>query len=110
LAERYFLALAPRRSHPGGHLCPGRNRIVHVHFNDSPNLPPEQIHDNQRLLPGEGVINLTGFLQALQRIHYNDALSVEVFRRMKDMTSEAAAKAGLNCSLAVFRKAGVPEG
>jgi len=91
-------------------IAAGRDRIVHVHFNDSPNLPPEQIHDNQRLLPGEGVINLTGFLQALQSIHYNDALSVEVFGRTKDMTPEAAAKAGLDSSLAVFRKAGVPEG
>ena len=91
-------------------VAAGRDRIVHVHFNDSPNLPPEQIHDNERLLPGEGVINLTGFLQALQSIHYQDALSVEVFGRTKDMTPEAAAKAGLDHSLAVFRKAGVLQG
>jgi sugar phosphate isomerase/epimerase len=91
-------------------VAAGRDRIVHVHFNDSPNLPPEQIHDNQRLLPGEGVINLTGFLQALQKIGYNDAVSVEVFGRTKDMTPEAAAKAGLDSSLAVFRKAGVLQG
>ena len=91
-------------------VAAGRDRIVHIHFNDSPNLPPEQIRDDQRLLPGEGVINLTGFLQALQRIGYNDALSVEVFGRTKDMTPEAAAKAGLDSSLAVFRKAGVAEG
>jgi sugar phosphate isomerase/epimerase len=91
-------------------VAAGRDRIVHVHFNDAPNLPPEQIRDDQRLLPGEGVINLTGFLQALQRIRYHDALSVEVFGRTKDMTPEAAAKAGLDSSLAVFRKAGVPQG
>jgi sugar phosphate isomerase/epimerase len=91
-------------------LAAGRERIVHVHFNDAPNLPPEQIHDNQRLLPGEGVINLTGFLQALEKIGYSDALSVEVFGRTKDMTPEAAAKAGLDSALAVFRKAGVPQG
>jgi sugar phosphate isomerase/epimerase len=90
-------------------IAAGRDRIVHVHFNDSPNLPPDEIHDNQRLLPGEGVINLTGFLQALQSIHYNDALSVEVFGRTKDMTPEAAAKAGLDSARSVFRKAGVPE-
>jgi sugar phosphate isomerase/epimerase len=95
---------------PDDIIAAGRDRIVHVHFNDSPNLPPEQIHDNQRLLPGEGVINLTGFLQALQRIHYHDALSVEVFGRTKDMTPEAAAKAGFDSALAVFRKAGVPQG
>lgn len=88
----------------------GRRRIVHVHFNDSPNLPPEQIRDNHRLLPGEGVINLTGFLQALQKIGYRDALSVEVFGEMKDYAPEAAAKKALDASLGVFRKAGVPEG
>ena len=95
----------------GDIIAAGRDRIVHVHFNDAPNLPPEQIRDNERLLPGEGVINLTGFLQALQTIGYNDAVSVEVFGRgLNKMTPEAAARMGLESSLAVFRKAGVPEG
>ena len=89
-------------------IAAGRERIVHVHFNDAPNLPPEQIHDNQRLLPGEGVINLTGFLQALRKIGYSDALSVEVFGRLKDKTPEEAAAMGLTASLGVFQKAGVP--
>jgi sugar phosphate isomerase/epimerase len=92
-------------------IAAGRDRIVHVHFNDAPNLPPEQIRDNERLLPGEGVINLTGFLQALQTIGYTDALSVEVFGRgLNKMTPEAAARLGLQSALAVFHKAGVPEG
>ncbi|HTU47218.1 MAG TPA: sugar phosphate isomerase/epimerase family protein [Bryobacteraceae bacterium] len=92
-------------------LAAGRERIVNVHFNDAPNLPPQQIRDNERLLPGEGVINLTGFLRALETIGYTDALSVEVFGRgLKDMTPEAAARLGLESSLKVFRKAGVPEG
>lgn len=88
----------------------GKSRIVHVHFNDAPNLPPDQIRDNQRLLPGEGVIDLVGFLQTLQKIGYRDALSVEVFGRTKNMSPEEAAKAGLDASLAVFKKAGVPQG
>ncbi|MBV9301412.1 MAG: sugar phosphate isomerase/epimerase [Acidobacteriaceae bacterium] len=88
----------------------GRERIVHVHFNDSPDLLPEQIRDDQRLLPGEGVINLAGFLHALEKIGYTDALSVEVFGRgLSKMTPEAAARLGLETSLAVFRKAGVPQ-
>jgi sugar phosphate isomerase/epimerase len=91
-------------------VAAGRERIVHVHFNDAPNVPPEQAHDNQRLLPGEGVINLVGFLRALHQIGYDDALSVEVFGRLNDKTPEEAAKMGLDSSLAVFRKAGVPEG
>jgi sugar phosphate isomerase/epimerase len=89
----------------------GRDRIVHVHFNDAPNVPPEQARDNERLMPGKGVINLTGFLRALQKIGYHDALSVEVFGHfLKEMTPEQDAKMGLETSLAVFRKAGVPEG
>jgi sugar phosphate isomerase/epimerase len=88
----------------------GRENIVHVHFDDAPNLPPDKIRDDERLLPGEGVIDLTGFLQALQKIGYTDALSVEVFGRLKNVPPEKAAKMGLEASLAVFRKAGVPEG
>ncbi len=91
-------------------IAAGREAIVHVHFNDAPNLPPEQIRDNQRLLPGEGVIDLVGFLRALQKIGYTDALSVEVFGRLKDVPPEEAARMGLNASLGVFRKAGVPQG
>ncbi len=88
-------------------IAAGRERIVHVHFNDAPNVPPEQAHDNQRLLPGEGTINLVGFLRALHQIGYRDALSVEVFGRLNDKTPEEAAKMGLDASLAVFKKAGV---
>lgn len=86
----------------------GKERIIHVHFDDAPNLPPDQIRDNERLLPGEGVINLVGFLQALKKIGYNDALSVEVFgRNLKSYTPEQAARMGLDASVGVFKKAGV---
>jgi sugar phosphate isomerase/epimerase len=86
----------------------GKDGIVHVHFNDAPKLPPDQIRDNERLMPGEGVINLNAFLMALHEIGYQDALSVEVFGRgLKDMTPEAGARLGLETSLAVMRKAGV---
>jgi sugar phosphate isomerase/epimerase len=85
----------------------GKDAIVHVHFSDAPKLPPDQIRDNQRLMPGEGVIDLNSFLMALHEIGYQDALSVEVFGRGKDMTPEAAARMGLETSLTVMRKAGV---
>jgi sugar phosphate isomerase/epimerase len=91
-------------------IAAGRDRIVHVHFDDSANLPPERIRDDERLMPGEGVIDLVSFLKALQRIGYTDALSVEVFGRgLKKMTPEAAARLGLETSRAVFRKAGIRE-
>ncbi|HLY19686.1 MAG TPA: sugar phosphate isomerase/epimerase family protein [Bryobacteraceae bacterium] len=86
----------------------GKDAIVHVHFNDAPKLPPDQIRDDQRLMPGDGVINLNGFLMALHEIGYQDALSVEVFGRfLKDMTPEAAARRALESSRAVMQKAGV---
>jgi sugar phosphate isomerase/epimerase len=86
----------------------GKDGIVHVHFSDAPKLPPEQIRDNERLMPGEGVIDLNAFLMALHEIGYQDALSVEVFGRgLKDMTPEAGARLGLETSLAVMRKAGI---
>ncbi len=89
-------------------IAAGRERIVHIHFDDSANLPPEQIRDDERLLPGEGVIDLVGFLKALQKIGYTDALSVEVFGRgLKKLPPEQAARLGLEASRAVFRKAGI---
>jgi len=91
-------------------LAAGKERIVVVHFDDSPNLPPDQIRDNQRLLPGEGVIDLTGFLQALQKIGYEDSLSVEVFGRgLKEMPPEQSAKVCLDYGRAAFKKAGIAE-
>jgi sugar phosphate isomerase/epimerase len=90
-------------------IAAGRDRIVHVHFDDAPKLPPEQIKDNERLMPGEGVIDLVGFLHALKTIGYTDALSVEVFGRgLKEMTPEEGAKLGLEKAKAVFAKAGIP--
>jgi sugar phosphate isomerase/epimerase len=92
-------------------LAKGKDRIVVVHFDDAPDLPADQIRDNQRLLPGEGIINLTGFLQALQKIGYEDSLSVEVFGRgLKEMAPRESAKLCLDSSIAVFKKAGVPLG
>ncbi len=92
---------------PANILAAGKDRIVHVHLADSADLPPEQIRDNQRLLPGEGVVNFVGFLQALKKIGYNDGLSPEVFGRLNGKTPEEAAKMGLESARAVMKKAGV---
>ncbi|WP_410771326.1 sugar phosphate isomerase/epimerase family protein [Fontibacillus sp. BL9] len=53
-------------------------QIVHVHINDAPNLPLEAVRDNDRLYPGEGVIDLEGFLRGLQHIGYDGIVSQEV--------------------------------
>lgn len=77
----------------GDILKAGKDRIVVVHFDDAAKQPPEEVRDNQRLLPGEGVIDLKGFVQALAKIRYDGPLSVEVFGRgLKELPpSESAA-------------------
>jgi sugar phosphate isomerase/epimerase len=89
-------------------LAAGKRGIVHVQINDSAMLPPEKVLDSERLMPGEGVIDLTGFLQALKEIGYADGVSVEVFGRgLKFMEPEAAAKLGLETGRRVMHKAGL---
>lgn len=88
----------------------GRERIVHVHFADAPDLPPEKIRDNERLLPGEGVLNWKGFLGALKEIGYRDGCSVEIFGRgLKEKTPEEAAKMALDGALKVMAASGIKQ-
>lgn len=54
------------------------DQIVHVHINDAPDVPVEEVLDNGRVYPGEGVIDLAGFLQGLQRIGYTGAVAQEI--------------------------------
>ncbi len=89
-------------------VAAGKSRIVHVHVSDAAKLPPEEVRDNQRLMPGEGVIDLAAFFQALQKIGYEDAVSPEPLGRIPpEMPPEDAARLGLETTLAVMRKAGV---
>lgn len=91
-------------------LNAGAERIVHIHFDDSAKLPPEQVRDNERLMPGDGVIDLVGFLQTLQTVGYKDALSIEIFGKfVQEMTPEQAAVMGLAKARRVFAKAGITE-
>ncbi len=86
----------------------GKARIVTIHLSDAAKMAPEDVKDNQRLLPGEGVIDLVGFFKALKQIGYEDGVSPEVLGRIPaDMSPEDGAKLGLDASLAVMRKAGV---
>lgn len=54
------------------------DQIVHVHINDAPDVPLEEVMDNERIYPGEGVIDLAGFLGALNKIGYKGAISQEI--------------------------------
>jgi len=92
----------------GDILSAGKENIINVQVNDSPRLPPEQIRDDERLMPGEGVIDLSAFFRALQTIGYQDGISPEVFGRgLKKMAPEEGARLGLETTRAVMRQAGV---
>lgn len=57
------------------------SQVVYVHVNDAPGgLAIEQQIDSKRLLPGaSGIINISGFLQALTQIGYEGPVVVEPF-------------------------------
>jgi sugar phosphate isomerase/epimerase len=54
-------------------------QIVLVHINDAPDKPKDEQIDQQRLLPGEGIIDLQEMLDALRQIGYNHCVAVETF-------------------------------
>lgn len=54
------------------------DQIVHVHINDAKDIPMDQVLDNDRLYPAEGVIDLRSFVQALKDIGYTGVVAQEI--------------------------------
>ena len=70
-----------------------KEKIVLCHINDAPDQSIPQINDFDRYLPGDGVIDLRGFMGALQQGGYAGPISLEVFNKdLKAMPPEQAAK------------------
>jgi sugar phosphate isomerase/epimerase len=71
-------------------------QIVYVHINDAPKVPIDQQMDMERLLPGEGIIDLNAFIKALTTVGYTEFVAVETFSAdLKAMGRDAACeKAG----------------
>jgi sugar phosphate isomerase/epimerase len=83
-------------------------RIVHVHVSDAKASAPEDVRDNQRVMPGEGIIDLVAFFQAVKKAGYADGVSPEPLGRVpNEMSAEDGAKLALDTTLAVMKKAGV---
>ena len=79
-----------------------------MHISDAKPAPAEEVRDNQRFMPGEGSIDLVGFLQAPKKVGYADGVSPEPLGRVApEMSAEEAAKLGLETTTAVMKKAGV---
>lgn len=86
----------------------GKARITMVHIDDAKQLAPEAYQDNQRLLPGEGIIPLNEFLKALEEIDYEGCVSPEPLGRFSaDINADEAARMTLQTTVAVMKKAGV---
>jgi sugar phosphate isomerase/epimerase len=68
-------------------------QVVHVHINDAHPGPVDSLIDMKRLLPGDGAIDLAGFLRALEDIGYLGPVSVETFdERLRELGPEEAAR------------------
>lgn len=58
------------------------SRVAISHFNDSPASPPrEQQHDKDRVMPGDGIVDLKRYCDLLREINYHRCLSLELFNR-----------------------------
>lgn len=57
-------------------------QIAISHFNDAPSSPPANTqHDSDRVLPGDGAIDLRFYCDQLTAIGYDRYLSLELFRK-----------------------------
>lgn len=84
--------------------------VVAVHVNDAPaGIDVEAQIDNERTLPGEtGVIDIAGFLQALQRMGYTGPVTVEPFSaRVRAMSPDEATAATAESLRTVWAQAGI---
>lgn len=83
------------------------SQIAVCHFDDAPGSPPaSQQSDPDRVLPGEGVIDLRRFVTLLEQIGYDQWISLELFRRdLWERNPREVARLGLDKMRAVCESA-----
>lgn len=70
--------------------------IKHVHLNDMPGIPADLVHrDFDRVLPGEGVLDLPEIVSALERNGYGGFFAIELFNA--DLWALPAKEAARRC-------------
>ena len=86
-------------------------QVVYVHVNDAvAGVPVDELLDLVRALPGEtGVIDIAGFLGALQAIGYDGPVTAEPFKQqLKELESDEARLRVVSAAMdAIFHKAGL---
>jgi sugar phosphate isomerase/epimerase len=70
--------------------------ILHVHVADAADIPADEVRDDQRLLPGSGVVNHQGFYGALAAAGYSRFISPEVRGYRCDSSPVECARAALH--------------
>lgn len=76
------------------------SQIVHVHLSDViKGRGRAGARSDERLLPGDGEVDLIGFLRGLRATGYNDYISVEVLATQSIATTPDAAAAKIRVSL-----------
>jgi sugar phosphate isomerase/epimerase len=84
--------------------------VVVVHINDAPaGIAVDEQMDQVRTLPGEtGVLDIEGFLQALEEIGYDGPVTVEPFsKRVREMSVQDAVAATAASVQKVWPRSGV---
>jgi sugar phosphate isomerase/epimerase len=81
-------------------------RILDVHLSDSPQARPEEIRDSQRLVPGEGVIDLKLFFELLEAKGYARPVALEIFGGLRDLAPSDAALTAFNACGRLFSETG----
>ena len=67
------------------------SRIAHVEISDAPAIPANEVRDDQRLLPGRGIIDLKSFLQAVTDTGYGGLITPEVLGYRSSLSCVEAA-------------------
>lgn len=83
-----------------------------VHINDAPPGDVATLTDAMRVLPGEGVIDLDGFLGTIAARGYDGPVSIELFsEKLRAMEPEDAARLAYDATVAAITRAtGRPAG
>lgn len=101
LADVYHIYRSGGRAEALRALPPGSIGIFHV--NDFPDIPSQDIHDDDRVFPGEGWADWQTYRTILSGIGYAGMLSVELFLKTDmDMTAMQIARKGLETSRGVM--------
>jgi len=98
-------------SRPEDFLKAEPDQIFTVHVSDAPDKAPFTLRRAECIWPGDGAVPITAMLQNLQKIGYDDVVSVEVFDPdIQRMPAESCIPLAYKKTVEALRAAGVMQG